>query len=107
MSEKSLALYNAVMERLLIILSKLFVFQAIYGRAFDEGLAISYRTSPVVKGIIKLIIALGLLHAGQKYARFTVQAVFFNLLVLVLTFIFFGLICFFRQFNKEMRPTCN
>jgi hypothetical protein len=43
---------------LVCILSKLFVFQAIYRRACDEGLARLYRTSPVVKRIIKLIISL-------------------------------------------------
>jgi hypothetical protein len=60
---------------LVCILLKLFVFQAIYRRACDEGLARSYRTSPVVKRIIKLIISLALLPAEQIYAGFMVQAV--------------------------------
>ena len=131
MSEKSLALYNAVMEKILetlqeidpdregncavrlisdfeegilralhkllvhkpesvgfitgrsvltfenwTISSKLFVFQAIYRRACDEDLARFYRTSPVVKRIIKLIIALALLPAEQIYAGFTVKQFF-------------------------------
>jgi hypothetical protein len=61
---------------LVCILSKLFEFEVIYIRACDERLARSYRTSPVVKRIIILIITLALLPTEQIYARFTVQAVF-------------------------------
>jgi hypothetical protein len=60
---------------LVCILSKLFVLQAIYRRACDEGLARSYRTIPVVKRIIKLIISLALLPTEKIYAGFMVKAV--------------------------------